>query len=140
MALPQDFSAVLTVLGTAFEDYQRLSGARAVLVGGAAVCLFTDGAYLSGDFDVFVSADDAFDLALTKVGFRKEDRPLRLKRGYYHPQYPRYGIDPVSGPLFDGHSDPQKIRTVVLSADSKLNVAGVEDLIADRLGQYAASK
>ena len=139
MALPQDFTTVLTHLGRAFEDYQNQSHGYAVLVGGAAVCLFTNGSFLSGDFDIVVSSDDAFDIALTQQGFRKEDRPGRLQRGYYHPQYPNYGVESVSGPLFDGLSDPQKLVVVTLATDSKVIVASIEDLIADRLGQYGAN-
>ena len=139
MALPPKFADVLTLLGRAFEEYQRISGARAVLVGDAAVCLFTDGGYVSGDFDVVAASNDVLDLALANQGFRKEDRSGRIRRGYYHPKYPQYGIDSVSGALFDGLSDPHKLRVVTFSTDSKVTVASVEDLIADRLGQYAAS-
>jgi hypothetical protein len=139
MALPPRFSEALTLLGQVFKEYQTLSGARAILVGGAAVCFFTAGAYLSGDLDVLVVADDVFDFAMKHHGFRKEDRHGHILRGYYHPAYPEYGVDSVSGSLFDGNADPTKLRVVVLAPDNKLNLASVEDLIADRPGQYAAS-
>jgi hypothetical protein len=67
MALPADFVVILGLLGQVFEEYQKLSGSRAILVGGAAVSLFTKGAYLSGDLDVLASVNDAFDLALTAM-------------------------------------------------------------------------
>lgn len=137
MALPADFVAVLSLLGQVFEEYQKLSGSRAILVGGAAVSLFTKGAYISGDLDVLAGVNDAFDLALATYGFRKEDRKGRLMKGYYHPSCPRYGIDWVSGAYFDGLADPQRVKVVVMAPGSKLNVAPVEDLIADRLAQYA---
>jgi hypothetical protein len=59
--------------------------------------------------------------------------------GWYHPQFPDLGVQVVSGPLFDGLSDPTRIK-VVTAGNGHLNMAAVEDLIADRLGQFAASK
>ena len=137
MALPADFVVVLSLLGQVFEEYQELSGSRAILVGGAAVSLFTKGAYVSGDLDVLAGVNDAFDRALTTYGFRKEDRKGRLMKGYYHPSHPRYGIDWVSGAYFDGMADPRRVKVVVMAPGSKLNVAPVEDLITDKLAQYA---
>jgi hypothetical protein len=137
MPLPADFVVILSLLGQVFEEYQSLSGSRAILVGGAAVSLFTKGAYISGDLDVLAGISDAFDLALTTHGFRKEDRKGGLIKGYYHPSHPRYGIDWVSGAYFDGMADPGRVRAVVMAPGSKLNVAPVEGLIADRLAQYA---
>jgi hypothetical protein len=58
-------------------------------------------------------------------------------KGYYHPSHPRYGIDWVSGAYFDGMADPARVQVVVMGPGSKLNVAPIEDLITDRLAQYA---
>ena len=99
--------------------------------------LFTKGAYVSGDLDVLAGVNDAFDRALTTYGFRKEDRKGRLMKGYYHPSHVRYGIDWVSGAYFDGMADPRRVKVVVMAPGSKLNVAPVEDLITDKLAQYA---
>lgn len=138
MALPQSFTEVLTLLGRVFEEYRKTSGARAILVGGAAVSIFTRGAYLSGDMDVLCAADDAFIAALEKYGFEKDRGHLR--GGYFHPSYLKYYVDMNSGVYFDGRADPRTIKVVVLQPDSKLNVASVEDLIADRLAQYSANE
>ena len=48
-----------------------MTGLRAVLVGGAAVSLYTQGRYVSGEFDVVAGVDDAFDLAMRSNGFGK---------------------------------------------------------------------
>lgn len=138
MALPKVFTAVLTLLGQVFEEYHKLSGARAILVGGAAVSIFTRGAYLSGDMDVLVAVNDAFIVALEKYGFEKDKEHLR--GGYFHPSYPTYYVDLNSGALFDGRADPRTVRVVILRPDSKLNLASVEDLIADRLAQFSANE
>jgi hypothetical protein len=139
VALPKSFREVVKLLGEVFDEYQMTTGLCAVLVGGAAVSLYTQGRYISGDFDVVAGVDDAFDLAMKSHGFVREDRPAHLLVGRYHPRYPNLGVQVVSGPLFDGMSDPTKIK-VIAAGKGHLSMAAVEDLIADRLGQYAASK
>jgi hypothetical protein len=56
LPLPADFVAVLSLLGQVFEEYQKSSGSRAILVGGAAVSLFSKGAYILGDLNVLAGA------------------------------------------------------------------------------------
>jgi hypothetical protein len=138
MPLPKSFHEVVALLGEVFDEYQKVTGLRAVLVGGAAVSLYTQGRYVSGDFDVVAGVHDAFDLAMKNNGFVTEDRRGHLLVGWYHPQYPSLGVQVVSGPLFDGMSDPTKIKVISVGR-GHLSMAAVEDLIADRLGQFAAS-
>jgi hypothetical protein len=68
-------------------------------------------------------------------GFVTEDRREHLLVGWYHPNL---GVQVVSGPLFDGMSDPTKIK-VISAGKGHLSMAAVEVLIADRRGQFAAS-
>jgi hypothetical protein len=84
MSLPRDYLAALEILGRVFVAYRAKTGHSAVLVGGAATAIYTDGAFMSGDFDVVAR---------------------------------RFRVAPMS--------------TVELPA--------IEDLIADRLGQYAVA-
>ncbi len=107
-------------------------------MGGAAVAFYTQGAVLSGDFDLI--ADLSFEDALLAEGFRKEHKRGRLLRGYYHPDAPRYGFEMVSGALFDGRTDRDKILPVRITEDAEVFFPPIEDLIADRLGQYASNK
>jgi hypothetical protein len=51
---------------------------------------------------------------------------------------PEPGGQVVSGPLFDGMSEPTKIK-VISTGKGHLSMAAVVDFIADRLGQFAAS-
>ena len=139
MAIPDDQLVVMVMLGRAFIEYERLTGTRAILVGGAVVSIFTDGDYLSGDFDVVAAVDGALDRALVGAGFERENRSRRLKRGWYPPHYPAYGVEAVSGQYFDGRADTARIKLISVGPDSTLNVAPIEDMIADRLGQFAAS-
>jgi hypothetical protein len=112
-----------------------------VLVGGAAVSLRTDGAVLSGDFDVVIAAetDRNFEEAMALEGFHKENRSGRLLIGWYHPEYPDYGFQLVTGPLYDGRSDLGKLEKLDLEDNGVIWVASIEDLIADRLGQHKAT-
>jgi hypothetical protein len=69
MALSKPFLEVIALLGVVFDEYQRSTGLFAVLVGGAAVTLYTQGRYVSGDFDIVAGVGDAFDLAMKNYGF-----------------------------------------------------------------------
>jgi hypothetical protein len=61
-----------------------------------------------------------------------------LHVGYMHPDHPDLGWQLVSGPLFDGKSDESKAIAIKLHEGGELNLPAYEDLIADRLGQFAA--
>jgi hypothetical protein len=138
-SLPPDYFKALELLAHASSQYSEATGYRVVIVGGAAVSFYTQGAILSGDFDMV--ADLGFEEFLFAQGFRREARPGKLHRGYYHPEVPRLGFELVSGALFDGRSDRDKVFAVAVSDSSGAEVtfAAIEDLIADRLGQYASS-
>jgi hypothetical protein len=41
--------------------------------------------------------------------------------------------------LFDGNADPERLRLVTIGPGSRVLVIPVEDVIADRLGQYVAN-
>lgn len=61
-----------------------------------------------------------------------------LLRGLLHPAL-GIGVEVVSGELFDGASDQSRVVLVELSAESKVAMPPVEDLIADRMGQFATT-
>jgi hypothetical protein len=112
-----------------------------VLVGGAAAAIQTGGDFMSADFDIVASDNSAFDKAMTSNGFVSEDRSGRLLRGYYHPEFPAYGVEQVSGPLFDGRADPQRLICLEVRDGNSIVLPAIEDLIADRLAQHSiASK
>jgi hypothetical protein len=137
-SLPPDYWAALTLLARASDRYLKATGRRVVIVGGAAVSFYTQGQVLSGDFDMVT--DISFEGFLLAEGFEKESGPNRLLGGYYHPDIPTVGFEFVSGPLFDGRSDRDKILVISVSGDAEVVFPAVEDLIADRLGQYASSR
>jgi hypothetical protein len=139
MPLPDDYIAVLDALAGACEHYRQITGgSRAVLVGGAAAAIYTDGLFISGDFDFVAARDEALKAALLRAGFVAEDRQGHLTRGFYHPDYPEYGVEQVSGSLFEGRSDRDRLVLVSTSSAGEIALPAIEDLIADRLAQHEA--
>lgn len=133
-----EFVEALRLIGSAMEEVRTAGRQCPVLVGGAALELWTTGRYVSGDFDLVVVDPTPMESALLARGFRREDRPGHLLRGLYHPELD-LGVEFVSGRLFDGNADVARLRLVTIGPDSRVLVIPVEDVIADRLGQYVAN-
>ncbi len=139
MALPETYLALLDILAGAFQRYEAATGHSPVLVGGGAVAVQTQGAFMSGDLDLYAPSDAALEAALLQSGFAREERQGRLAGGFYHPDYPEYGVEAISGQLFDGRADRARLIRVMFQDAKGIVIPSFEDMIADRLGQYAAS-
>jgi len=139
MALPDDFLHALVLIGRAAARYRAETGRQVVIVRGAAVSFYTQGVILSGDIDMV--ADIAFSAAMRAEGFAPDATPERLATAttYLHPDVPRIGFQLVSGALFDGSTDRTRLQPVSLGGGAEVTLPPVEDMIADRLGQFAAS-
>lgn len=133
-----EFVEALRLIGSAMEEVRAANLQCPVLVGGAALQLWTTGRYVSGDFDLVGVDPTPMETALVARGFRREDRSGHLMRGLYHPTLD-LGVEFVSGRLFDGNADLERLRLIAIGPDSRVLVIPVEDVIADRLGQYAAN-
>lgn len=133
------FLAGLRSLATVFDSYHTATGRRPVLVGGAAVSIFTGGLVASGDFDVIAPREDAWDRAVAAQGWRREDRHGYLRFGWYHPDIPEIGVQLVAGPLFEGRTDELRLTLISVKGAGTVQLAPIEDMIADRLGQYAST-
>jgi hypothetical protein len=133
------FIEALSLLAQACDDLADKGYERPVLVGGAAVEFHTGSFVVSGDFDFVTDNQLAFEEALIGHGFRREDRANRLLRGLHHPQL-GLGVEVVSGRLFDGRSDLHRVQLVEIVDGKAVAIAAVEDLIADRMGQYASTR
>ena len=139
MPLPDDYLAALERLAFAFTTYRERTGGTAVLVGGAATAIYTAGQFPSADFDVVAANDCAFEEAMAEHGFQREDRSGHLLIGFYHPEHPGYGFQQVSGTLFDGQADRTRLFRMAVTAPGEITLPAIEDMIADRLGQYAVA-
>ncbi len=131
------------MLVAAFARLEKRGIAAPVLVGGAAVELYTGGAIATGDFDFVTPAKDEFFEELIALGF---ERP-----GFDHATGVSFlanslllrksgmGLQVVSGFLMDGRAERARIVFVQLDA-GRIPVIPVEDLIADRMAEAPVSK
>lgn len=131
------FIQALVLLAKACDEVASKGYERPILVGGGAVEFHTGSAVVSGDFDFVTAEMRAFGEALIALGFKREDRPGHLLKGWYHPEL-TMGVEVVSGSLFDGQSDVRRVQLVDIIEGKAVAVAPVEDLIADRMGQHAS--
>lgn len=132
-----EFVEAFELLGAAFEEVVNAGYPRPVLVGGAAVEFYTGGAVVSGDFDVVTPVHEQLEKALLHRGFQRPSGLGVLVRGLTHPRL-QIGVEFVSGQLFDGVSDKARIQ-LVLTESGGIAVPPVEDMIADRMGQYCSN-
>ncbi|TCZ64340.1 hypothetical protein [Roseicella aquatilis] len=128
----------LELIGRACVILRQRGVPLPILVGGAVVEFDTGSRITSGDFDFVTAHEDAFAEALLAVGFLRENRRGRLKRGFYHPGMV-IGVEIVSGQYFEGQADRGRVRILALD-DGEVCMAPTEDMIADRLGQWEASR
>lgn len=137
--LPDDYIAALTILAKAFASYEAQTGITAILVGGSATAISTGGAFMSEDFDVVAGNDAAFSAAMAEHGFAEESPAIHGLVAWYHPDFPRYAVEQVSGGYFDGKADRTKCLKLTFNDGGAIVLPAIEDLIADRLGQHAVS-
>jgi hypothetical protein len=135
----KEYVDALRFLSRAFDLAEKRGVPRPIIVGGSAVEFYTGGQITSGDFDLVAVGEDIIGEALLEVGFRREDRRGVRLGGFYHPDL-LIGVEFVTGPLFDGRTDMDRLRLVVIDEEENARVIlpPPEDVIADRLGQYAS--
>jgi hypothetical protein len=134
-----EFIAGLKLLAEAFGEVVVAGYSRPILVGGAAVEFFTGGSVTSGDFDVVSpAAQDVLEQALLRRGFERPAGIGVLLRGLHHPKL-LIGVEVVSGDLFDGAADIQKVVLVQVEGEKTIALPSVEDMIADRVGQFSCT-
>lgn len=135
------FVETLRLLERAFALAEERGAVLPVIVGGAAVEYHTGSEIQSGDVDLAEGDEAIIAEALVEVGFSREDRWGRLLRGFYFVNEDfEMGVEFVSRPLFEGRTDRNRLELVSVSGEGHevLRFPPVEDMIADRLGQYAA--
>jgi hypothetical protein len=132
-----EFEAALRLFARASERMKAQGFEAPVLVGGAAVELYSSSAVTTGDFDVVTGAQQAFEAALQQLGFVQPSGPGVATRGWIHPEL-KLGFEVVSATLLDGNADRDRILRLDLGSDGEVAVISIEDMIADRMGQYAS--
>lgn len=135
--LKPEFIAVLEIIAKATKKMHDEGASEPILVGGAAVEVYTQGAFPSGDFDIAVIRQKEFEGILMSLGFERDSRPHALERGLYHPKY-GYGLEVVAEDPMDGNA-PRARANRVEGTEGYVNLVSIEDLIADRVSQYESA-
>ena len=136
------FSEGLRLLERAFVLTVERGGRLPVIVGGADVEYHTLGSIQSGDFDL-VGGNDVIAQALLDVGFQREFRRGRRLGGYFFTGIDfEIGVEFVSGALFGGLADRAKLELIYIDHSERATLCfpSIEDMIADRLGQFEANR
>lgn len=111
---------------------------RPVLVGGAAAEYYSGSAMMTGDVDLTSPVQQALEAEMRRHGFVKPTGPGTLTRGWVHPDL-RLGFEIVASSPFAGSpSRPRLLLVDDLEPGASFAILSVEDLIADRMGQYAS--
>lgn len=122
------------MLARVFDRVVELGGSLPVIVGGASVEFYTASDVRTGDVDIVTAADPQFEQAMSEAGFRRPRGPGALTRGWIHDDL-GLGVEVVGSTLMDGAADRQRVR-VVKVGEGHVSFLALEDIIADRMGQY----
>ena len=105
-------------------------GISCVLVGGAVVSIYTDGAYRSGDLDLIASNRTGLDSALEKIGF------LPSKSRYFkHPECDHLVLEFPKGPVELGEQYP--VIPAEIAVDGRvIKLLSPTDCVKDRMASF----
>jgi hypothetical protein len=107
-------------------------------VGGGAVEFYTGSAIMTGDIDVTTPVQPELEEELQKLGFVRPTGPGKSTRGWIHPDI-GLGFEVVGSSPMGGNVSVSHLVMIKPLADTpELAVLSVEDMIADRMGQYAS--
>lgn len=107
------------------------NGFDAVLVGGAVVSIYTNGAYESGDLDFIIQnlTKDKLESVMEQIGFKKKGRH------YVHPECKHLFVEFPTGPV--GIGEDIDIKPIEhREKGSVFKILSPTDCIKDRLAGY----
>jgi hypothetical protein len=132
-----EFEAALRLFARASEAMHARGFPRPILVGGAAAEFYTQSAITTGDFDLCTFRQPELEEELRKLGFVRPSGTGQMLRGWIHPDL-KLGFEVVADTPMDGAFDRDTLVLVENTGAGAFVVISVEDLIADRVGQYAS--
>lgn len=133
-----EFEAALRLFARVSEAMKARGLPRPILVGGAAAEYYTGSAISTGDFDLCTPVQPELEEELRRHGFVKPSGPGRSTRGWVHPEL-GLGFEVVADVPMDGTVDYRRLLLVEhVEPGHAFVIIPVEDLIADRMGQYAS--
>ena len=98
---------------------------------------YTGSAITTGDFDIVTARQEELEEELRRNGFTKPVGIGHTPLGWVHPEL-RLGFEVVSATLLDGQADRARVRLIDTGEDGVVSFVSLEDMIADRMGQYAS--
>ena len=111
---------------------------RVRLVGDAAAEYYSGSAITTGDFDLCTPMQPVFEEELQSYGFIRPAGAGKSLRGWIHPEL-GLGFEVVANVPMDGSVDADHIVLIEnFGVDGSFAIISVEDLIADRMGQFAS--
>lgn len=111
---------------------------RPILVGGGAVEFYTGSALMTGDIDVTSPVQPELEQELQRLGFIRPSGAGKSLRGWVHPDL-GLGFEIVASSPMGGGVEADRIRLVRPAGETaRFRILGVEDMIADRMGQFAS--
>ncbi len=132
-----EFEAALRLFARVSEAMKARGFQAPVLVGGAAVEIYSLSAIATGDFDISTGAQEAFEEELQRHGFIRPSGPGTATRGWIHPEL-KLGFEVVTSTLLDGMAERARVRLIDAGDSQTVSVISLEDIIADRMGQFAS--
>lgn len=95
-------------------------------------------AIMTGDIDVTSPVQPELEEELQLLGFVRPNGSGQSLRGWIHRDL-GLGFEVVGGSPMGGGIDPARLRLVApIGETARFRIISVEDLIADRMGQYAS--
>ncbi|RIV81241.1 hypothetical protein [Pelagerythrobacter aerophilus] len=132
-----EFEAALRLLAQVSEAMVARGLRRPILVGGAAAEFYSQSAISTGDFDLCTLRQPELEEEMMKLGFVRPSGTGQMLKGWIHPDL-KLGFEVVADTPLDGAADPATLVLVENTGAGAFVVISVEDLIADRMGQYAS--
>ncbi len=132
-----EFEAALRLFAQVSEAMHDRGLRRPILVGGAAAEFYSQSAISTGDFDLCTMRQTELEEEMQKVGFVRPSGAGQMLKGWVHPDL-KLGFEVVADTPMDGAFDPATLVLVENTGEGSFVVISVEDLIADRMGQFAS--
>lgn len=132
-----EFTAALEVFACISDVMVTRGLSRPILVGGAAVEIYSLSDINTGDFDIVTGSQTSFEEVLAEHGSIRPSGPGMATRGWIHPDL-KLGFEVVSSTLLDGQAERDRVRPIRIGDSGIIEVIATEDIIADRMGQYAS--
>lgn len=137
MSYRPEFIAALQLFAKVSEAMYQCGLNRPILVGGAAAEFYSQSAISTGDFDICTFQQGELEEEMLRHGFVRPSGTGQLLKGLVHPDL-KLGFEVVANTPMDGNFDRDTLTLVNNIGGGAFVVISVEDLIADRMGQYAS--